>query len=122
MNIDELINPFCDVQFHEDGDGYIVWRTGTGGNAELLHIRTPNLARGAGRRLMMTMVRRLRNKPPYATVFGFTRLDNKAAHKFYRSLGFTLSLVWGVYADGCAVVFSINWPDLERNLFPDDKD
>ena len=119
VDVEKMINPFCDVQFYEDDCGYIVWRVGTGSNVELLHIRTASLNRGAGRKLLTAMAYRLRANPPYATVFGFVRVENQAAHRFYKSLGFSLSLVWGVYADGMAVVFSINWADLERTLLHD---
>lgn len=116
IDVDKLINPFVNVQHFESSDGYVVWRRGTGDNVELLHIRSARLEKGGGTRLLAEMVRRLRDNPPYATVFGFTRVENRASHKFYLAMGFSLTVVRGVYADGDAVVFSAPYTKLEEKL------
>lgn len=106
FKFEELVQPFVGVSYISTPEGYIVWRVGTGGNAELLHIRAYEKRRGVGRKLVRTMVELLKTTPPYAEVFGFTRVVNEAAHAFYTTLGFKLSLVSGVYKDGKAVLFS----------------
>lgn len=90
----------------DDGGGYIVWRRGTGDNVEITHLRAYRPHNGAGRRLLRIMLHDLRENPPYATVFGFTRQSNTQACNFYAKMGFELTVVKGVYADGTAVVFS----------------
>lgn len=102
-------------------DGIIAWRRGTGGNVELTYILVKSEARraGQGRSLFRAMLTALRSDPPYATVYGFTRTSNTAAREFYLSLGFTLSEVAGVYADGSAVVFSGRFLHLIEVNFPE---
>jgi ribosomal protein S18 acetylase RimI-like enzyme len=95
-----------------DEDGLLAWRRGTGDNVEITYLRVYEQGQGCGRRLLGKMVDRLRERPPYATVFGFTRTSNTGAQVFYEKMGFTLSPVRGVYADGSAVVFSANYADL----------
>lgn len=92
-------------------DGVIAWRYGTGGNVELTYILVKNemQRQGQGRALFRAMLRALVSDPPYHTVYGFTRTGNAAGRSFYASVGFTLSEVAGVYADGNAVVFSANY-------------
>lgn len=110
MGLDEVkyVDPFTDVYTVNNSDGYIVWRVGTGWNIELLHLRAYQPGNGAGKRLFLAMLSRIEQQGPrpYATIYGFTRTSNYLAKKFYRSLGFSLSYVSGVYADGDAVVFS----------------
>lgn len=120
IDVSTLVNPFVEVNYYEGVEGYIVWRRGTGGNVELLHIRSSRLREGYGTRLIKEMVRRLRSDPPYKTIFGFTRTANRDAHQFYASLGFDLSPVRGVYADGDAVVFSRDYDALVKDLIDDD--
>ena len=93
-------------RFTDDGLGTIVWRTGTGGNVEILDIRAKTYGEGKGRELLSQLLHSLKSCPPYATVFGFSRVGNADAHMFYCTMGFDLSRVDGVYADGEAIVFS----------------
>ncbi len=104
------IEPYQRLGYVHSEDGYIVWRTGTGGNAELLHLRSQRP--GGGQRLLVRMLEALTADPPYATVFGFTRAGNTEAQEFYRKAGFTLTRVTGVYADGEAIVFSRPYAEL----------
>jgi hypothetical protein len=104
--------PFTQVASFESEDGYVVWRRGTGDNVELLHLRS--YRPGAGTRLLRVMLTRLKDDPPYATVFGFCLRSNPKAQEFYLRQGFTLSFVTGVYAEGEAVVFSARYDDLCR--------
>jgi GNAT superfamily N-acetyltransferase len=107
---------FC---VHEsDEDGVIGWRWGTGDNVELTHLRATQNRNGHGRRLLVGMLLALRAEPPYCTVFGFTRTGNLVAQEFYRAMGFTLTPVAGVYADGAAVLFSARYDDLCRLHLP----
>lgn len=118
----EKVHPFKGVKVSvaehpEKGEGYIVWRRGTGGNVELLHIKVSKPGNGMATKLLKEMLRRLKADPPYATVFGFTRKGNESAQGFYRWAGFELSEVVGVYDEGAAVVFSARYDDLcKRHL------
>lgn len=105
------VTPFTKVRVLRAPYGAIAWRLGTGGNIEILHLKCD---RGRGRELMAEAVRRM--DPPYATVFGFTRVCNFAAIRFYEKLGFAMSRVKGVYADGEAMVFSANYEELKEKL------
>lgn len=107
---------FSQASHHATNEGYIVWRRGSGDNVELLHIRAYRKQQGVGKRLLLHMVKELQNDPPYKTVFGFTRISNDAARAFYLSLGFTLTEVDGVYADGRAVLFSQSYESLVTRL------
>lgn len=114
LDQDNLFEPYKRVRWYADAGGHIVWRTGTGGNEELLHIRAYEPGYGHGTFLLGKMLERLLDEPPYATVFGFTRTSNAEALEFYRRSGFVLSTVAGVYADGDAVVFSQTYAELCR--------
>lgn len=106
IDIQKVIKPFIGVHLLENTNGYIAWRRGTGDNVELLHLKTFSSGKGTGRELVKAMLNKLKENPPYATVFGFTRSVNMEAQRFYRSMGFNLSPVEGIYADGSAVLFS----------------
>lgn len=87
--------------------GYIVWRPGTGENCEILFLRVHKPRKGIGTLLLRQMVGQLvQYKSPANTVYGFCRTMNTDAQGFYRAMGFDLTTVKGVYADGDAVVFS----------------
>jgi len=96
---------------HPDGS-FVTWRVGTGGNVELTNIKAKTPGHGIGERLFRDMLTALLDRPPYHAVYGFTRSCNKEAHSFYRSVGFVLSVVEGVYLDGTAVVFSRPYREL----------
>ena len=102
----KVLKPYIGVHLIEHENGYVVWRTGTGNNTELLHIKTFISGKGTGSELVKAMLIKLKENPPYATVFGFTRTVNQASQDFYKALGFELSEVKGVYEDGTAIVFS----------------
>lgn len=117
LDLLQRVLPFMHVPWAESEDGYIVWRMGTGNNTELLHIKVKEPGNGGGSRLLKLMLLQLQQNPPYATVFGFTRAGNLAAHFFYEQMGFTLSPVQGVYDEGAAVVFAARFDDLcKRHL------
>jgi hypothetical protein len=104
------LSAYAEVYHICDTNGYITWRYGTGMNVELLHIRSA--VPGGGTALCIGMLRQLLARPPYATVFGFTRTCNHSAQRFYEKFGFTLTPVVGVYADGDAVLFSASYTAL----------
>jgi ribosomal protein S18 acetylase RimI-like enzyme len=108
---DEYIEPFHTPTYVYDYTGWIVWRVGTGLNVELLHIRTHKKRRGYGRRLFYKMLDRLTAKPPYHSVFGFTRVSNAEAKAFYGALGFNLVEINGLYQHGHAVLF---WQEFNK--------
>jgi hypothetical protein len=112
LDMERDVVPFSKVEFNTMDNGYIVWRRATGNNVELLHIRTYVPGKGTGRLLIQSMLRELQKNPPYATVFGMTRVSNHRAKSFYTGMGFTLSKVNGIYADGEAIVFSQSYSKL----------
>ena len=105
------IDPFRRIEYVRDDRGHIVWRVGTGGNVELLHIRTHVKRQGHGRQLFYAMLDRLQSDPPYHSVFGFTRSADDEAALFYGALGFNLRRLdggpfgCGIYRDGLTTVF-----------------
>lgn len=104
-----------DVCYINGPDGYLVWRRGTGDNVEITHIRSARP--GGGPTMLKEMLEGLKSNPPYGglgTVFGFTRTSNAAALRFYRNMGFILTLVAGVYAEGAAYLFSASYSDLRE--------
>lgn len=104
---------FCHV---ETNYGYLYYRWGTGDNVEITHLKVdePYRGNGYGTELIVLLLQELQEIPPYATVFGFTRWENLEARLFYRSVGFGLSLVSGVYADGKCVLFSAHYDHLKE--------
>lgn len=114
--LQEYLEPYSWVNhLYVDGAGWIVWRPGTGLNVELLHIRTFEPGRGYGRQLFYAMLGSLQEKDtPYHSVFGFTRVGNYEARRFYGALGFDLTEVEGVYQEGTAVLFRQSFRKLVR--------
>jgi hypothetical protein len=111
--------PYQEVGYHvTTAGGYIVWRTGTGRNVELLHIHAA--MPGEGGVLLREMLRQLRARPPYATVFGFCLPHNARAKLFYLTMGFLLSPVQGVYDVGSALVFSARYDELCAKLLKEE--
>lgn len=111
--LDKYVDPYSQtMKWGWSANGFIVWRKSTGLNAELLHLKVFKPGNGAGTTLLKHMLIELKDDPPYATVFGFTRTVNTSAQEFYRAMGFDLSPVRGVYDDGDAVVFSARYDDL----------
>lgn len=111
-NSRKYLLPYTGLSHISLPNGFIVWRQGTGGNVELLHIKTYAPGQGTGRQLVVAMLEHLKTQPPYCTVFGFTRTCNEASQKFYTALGFELTPVKGVYQDGSAVLFSQEYKTL----------
>lgn len=112
FRLEKHVHPYQEVNFISRPSGYLVWRGGTGGNVEILHLRTYQQRKGHGRELLVEMLTRLRASPPYKTIYGFTLPVNEAGHLFYQAMGFVLSPVIGVYAAGSAKVFSADYDQL----------
>lgn len=115
LDVVRLIAPYSWVNYHNDADGYIAWRMGSGLNTELLHLKAFSPGNGAGKRLLKVMLTKLLTDPPFCTVFGFTRSINIEGRLFYADMGFELSPVTGVYRDGSAVLFSQEYKRLCTN-------
>ena len=109
-----VMGPALDARLRviQDRRGHIAWRWGTGDNVELTHLKASEEGKGYGKSLLRDMLTVLKQNPPYATVFGFTRTVNLKAQAFYQDNGFILTRVAGVYDDGGAVVFSARYKDL----------
>lgn len=112
----KYLTPFGKTDHIWSKDGYIVWRLGTGDNIELLHIRSFVKGQGVGRMLVEAMLKELQDSPPYYSVYGFTRVENEGAVKFYKSLGFHVDILDGPYKEGQAVLFSQSYKKLVKNL------
>lgn len=107
------VMPYDNVDWAWDAlEGFVAWRRGTGDNVELLHIRANGLRCGNGRRLVYRMLDELKANPPYHSVFGFTRVSNERAREFYAAMGFDLTPVPHVYADGSGIMFSQSYARL----------
>lgn len=104
--LQQYIYPFQAVESIFDPTlGFIVWRTGTGRNVELLHLRAFEKRKGYGRKLFYRMLDRLKKTPPYYSIFSFCRTVNEDAIQFYLSNGFFRQNIDGVYKDGHSIIF-----------------
>lgn len=124
LPLPEDLTDYTHVYIERSEDGYVTWRRGTGGNVELLHIEVREKRVGHGRRLLTRMLRKLQADPPCGgrgTVFGFTRMSNVDALGWYDGMGFDLSQVCGVYAEGVAVCFSAPYALLVELHLGDDE-
>ncbi len=113
---DQYVLPYSKPRYFIDGRrGFIVWRMGTGMNVELLHIRANEQRQGYGRQLFYHMLESLvveKVMTPYYSVFGFTRVSNHRSKEFYKSMGFSLQSIQGLYYDGEAIMFWQEFPIL----------
>src|SRR2546422_498221 len=111
FNQEKHVKPYNSTRSIKTAHGYVVWRRGTGGNVEILHLRVyeDSLRKGHGRDLLKRMLTALRHAPPFCTIYGLSLPINESGHAFYRAMGFVLSPVVGVYAAGSAVVFSADY-------------
>ena len=122
----ELYQPAVDYLYDPEV-GYIVWRTGTGENLEILFIEAAKPQNGFGTELVRQMVKRMvqelerLGQNPYHSVFAFRLQGNQAAARFYESLGFReVPLGQSIYRDdGTAIVWT-TWRDLLTQLKVDD--
>lgn len=119
MNYDQFyktyISEFKELNFIFEQDyGFIVWRIGTGNNIELLHIKTFKKRQGIGKALIIKMLEELKTNKPYHSIFGFTRIDNLEAEKFYLALGFNIQNINGIYKDGKCKIFWSSYEDLVK--------
>lgn len=110
MNIatfyETLVEPFEKVwRIFIPDNGYIVWRLGTGGNIELLHIRVFELRKGYATMLVRMMLEELKQHPPYHSVFGFAVASKPDIGEIYRHLGFETETIVGMYQSGGTIVF-----------------
>lgn len=82
----------------EQGRGWLDYRLGTGGTAELTNIEVYREYRraGVGRTLLGRMIAEL--PPDVKIVYAFTSDKNVLAHAWYRSIGFTLTFAPHFYA------------------------
>lgn len=62
--------------------------------------------------MFIEMIESLKKEPPYHSVFGFTRVSNLEAQAFYGQLGFNLTKIEGVYADGHCILFHQSFSNL----------
>ncbi len=98
---------------YDPGIGYIAWQVSTGDNVELMFIETVEPLNGFGKELIRRMCKRIE---PYHSVFVVRLAKNENAGGFYQKLGFTETLVPGLYAGDDAVIGVIPFDKLKRNL------
>jgi len=116
----EGLEEYMDVHVLRTEFGHIIWRKGTGGNAEILYLKSTK--KSGGRRLLQLMLSGLVANPPCngdGTVYGFVREGNLSALAFYEEMGFELSRVAGVYDEGSAVCFSAPYLALVKTHLED---
>lgn len=97
--------------------GYIVWRIGTGENAELLHIRTFINNKGYAKELIRAMIEKLDKNQPYFSVFGFSLVSEKRKYlkEIWQKLGFNISNeIKGIYKGGPVIIFYQNFKILKK--------
>lgn len=95
--------------------GYIVWRSGTGNNTELLHIGTFSHGKGYAKELIREMLNELKSKPPFYSVFGFALSSREELRPIYKALGFNISdNITGMYKGGPAFMFSASYEALQK--------
>lgn len=115
FNFDEHVRKYMDTHYIDDPNGYVVWRVGTGGNTELLHLKSFPTFKGHGKRLLKKMLKELLKDPPYHTVYGFCLGSNHNAMKFYAAVGFEITTIHrGVYKEGGAYLFSQEYDNLKE--------
>lgn len=99
------IRPYTVVDYIHDHRGYVVWRAGTGRTVEVLQLFASEYRQGYGTSMLSDMCGKLTDTE-VATVFGFTRAQSVRAQVFYISLGFKLTRVPAMYAEGDAILFT----------------
>ena len=101
------------TQYIYHKDGYIVWQTSTGENVQILFIEVKTPRNGVGTSLLRDMCESIN---PYHSVFVVRRATNEAAGKFYRKVGFTETLIKGLYKGEDAVLATISFEQLKKNV------
>lgn len=119
----EKMRDYAHVDFiHDPEVGYLSWRTGTGGNLEILFLEAAERGKGLGRKLLRRMCQVLveENTPPYYSVFCFCLGSNVAARRFYANAGFSqMSLPdegRTIYGGDDTVLLWVEWHNLLDNL------
>jgi ribosomal protein S18 acetylase RimI-like enzyme len=93
--------------------GYVAWQVSTGENIEIIFIEVNEKGRGYATKLITEMCTLIK---PYHSVFVFRLKSNETAGHFYRKLGFTETVIPGLYAGDDAVLGVVKYDDLCRNL------
>jgi len=108
----KYLEPFRELQYvFWPEKGFIVWRTATGENTELLHLRSFKFGQGYAKELIAEMIKQLEKKPPYYSVFGFGLSNRPELKEIYRHLGFeTTEDLEPPYKNGKSMIF---WQDFE---------
>lgn len=120
MNFEDFekkyLGPFAGLEYVFWPDkGFVVWRAGTGGNSELLHIMTFVRGKGYAKELVREMLRRLIPNPPYYSVFGFALSSRIELKGIYASLGFlTTEDIPAPYKGGPAFIFHQSYEKLKK--------
>jgi ribosomal protein S18 acetylase RimI-like enzyme len=114
FDFNKHVKAYMDIHYIEGANGYVVWRMGTGGNTELLHLHASPTRKSHGKTLLKRMLEELLKDPPYCTVYGYCLESNTDAQRFYTSMGFHLTHVTGIYKEGGAYVFSQTYERLKE--------
>jgi ribosomal protein S18 acetylase RimI-like enzyme len=83
--------------------GHLVYRPGQDGSCEVydLLVEEDQRRQGIGSRLVQELFSHV-----HGTLYGFTQQSNEVAQRFYRSRGFSLTLVPNLYRGGHGVMFT----------------
>lgn len=120
MNFEDFekkyIKPFTGLDYvFLPGKGFVVWRLGTGGNSELLHIMTFSHGKGHAKELVKEMMKNLLKNPPFYSVFGFALSSRTELKKIYTNLGFLITEdIPAPYLGGPAFIFHQSYEKLKE--------
>jgi len=101
------------AEYIYDDTGFIAWQMSTGENWEIIFIEVAETRKGYATELVKKFVKAV--DPPYTSVFVFRLASNESAGHFYRSLGFTETLIKGLYKED-AILGVVNWDILKKKL------
>ena len=113
QQLKERLTSYVGAVYTYTPEGYIAWQYSTGENVEILFIEVNEGRKGIGRKLIKSMCEVIE---PYHSVFVVRLASNEIAGNFYRSLGFTETLVKGLYRGDDAVIGVVPFKQLCQNL------
>lgn len=120
----ERLEQYGPTRWLYDDGAAIAWRSGTGGNLEIVQLEVNKKREGLGREIVRRMVHGLiagvQGPLPYHSVYAFCLGSREDACAFYKNLGFTETLAslhpGGLYKDDCAHLYVIPWSKLKGTL------
>ena len=100
-------------------EGYMIWTIGTGFNHEemFIEVHPDHRGKGVGEKLYRLYCDRVKDNPPYYSVFAFVLKNNHAVRRMYQKMGFReQELGWCIYKGDETVLCWIPYEELRSNL------